>query len=381
MSTPINDCEMPGGAIIPDIKNHRFFSRQDAIFFGDIIEKIAAKKSVLLTGPYMSGKSTILLEVKNQIKDKYIVFIDLSIFSDQPLEKLLYSVLQEIERDPSVKEKISLNYECTNIRGPGQYEVSPVEFGYKILDILETIDKPLVLILDEIQRVGTNALNSAMRDEQVLEHFNEILRWIHERLKREPQDKMQALIYLISGVMDGNKVVDGGNSPLNIVDRIQVPDLLPEEINHFTNQSLGDLQSNFELSLKEVAEFIYSETCGTISLIQKIFSEILRKINELGDDEKITSNTLSTIADKLARHHSFDFELVIEKLDHKGKVLDLVDRVFHGEKIEYNIWHAEMREARCAGIIWHDKNGDVCIRGNIYRRILESVGLANLFMN
>ena len=319
----------------------------------EIIDTIRNDQSVLLTGPYMGGKTSILLDVYHKLRSSEgmkVVFVDLAADSLEEWPGALGSIFREIVAE-------ILDTAPSGLNGPLDTPIdSPSDFGRAVLRLAKDLGHPLVVIFDELHR-----LSDQMAD------FVLMLRWITERAKRPPYEETR-ISFIVAGVVDVDELVDGHNSPFNTAHYILLDDLSKSEVEEYLLRP-GVISEEGGTLPEPVVDFIFAETGGSPYLIQQFTACMRQKRDTL----EWTEAELKEVADRVAKQHSFDFDLVKEKLATRAAVQELVERLLNREPIPYSIWNIEVRHARLIGIIQEDKETGNCrIRGEIYGRILRS---------
>lgn len=349
------------GAVKPD--NPLYISRTDTV--NQILYWVDQNLSVLLTAPYMTGKTSILLEVCERARKsgKAVVFLDLSIYvqEEEEFPAMLRSIFEEIARGiPHAMEENDLAGEDYG------YIDSGGSFGRALLKLAS--EHSLVIVLDEFQRLKEN---------DMFIKCAYALRWVTERAKMPPYDNIAGLSFIISGVIDLNDLTDGHSSPFNTLEYMLLPDLSIEEVSNFLSRP-GTLFPEGAKIPEDSSKIIFLETGGHPLLLQMLASDI-RKMAEEGHRIGWGEEEIVSICERIADRFSFDFDIVLERLETRVAVQELVQRILNGENIRYSNWHVDVRHARLVGVVRPDEQGFCRIRGRIYERIIRSEGWDNIF--
>ena len=245
-----------------------------------------------------------------------------------------------------------------------------VELFENISDICSSADKPIVLMIDEVDRAS---------NEQVFMDFLAQLRGAY--ISRESNGTPAFHSVILAGVHDIRNLQlkirsdseHRHNSPWNIAARFDVDmSFSPDDIAGMLTEYEADHHTGMDI--KAIAQLIYDYTSGypvLVSTFGMILDEQLTDLPEFPDLSAAWTKKGILRAEKLMYKQRMPlFESLINKLEEKDKLRDLVYRVlFHGERIPFNIYDATIGEAAMYGFL-KDVDGVVTVANRIFQNTL-----------
>lgn len=319
-----------------------------------------------IMAPRQTGKTTFMQQIINKLSyDElyaytriYITLEDLialekSEFYSQIGRKIIGSLQNEFEFDSphllEMPEKIKSNLGLEELF----LELSKAQLRNKNHNGNKKKILKYVILIDEIDAIGNLALE-----------FLRTIRAIHEL--RSFVKGYDCYSFIISGALDLAQLSLGKTSPFNIAEPIYLEDFESEEVSCMIEKAIHEIGMSY---YKTFPEEIFKVTNGHPCLIQKLCGKI---IDTLISDNRdcIQKKDLTQQIEKLIDGSDITLRTTWEKLKN-SKNMDILKRVFHGEKIKYNVCDEFSYELKLAGAIVKDEKGFCKIRNPIYEKFFS----------
>jgi hypothetical protein len=357
------------------IQNNKVFNVTGACnplkhYMVDITGRLEAIKELVDKGAYFTinrarqyGKTTTLRALCDYLqKDYYVIFIDFQFLSQSNFEtessfvrafsKLLLRMIRIIKVPQETLDEL--------VRLAGETENDLVTMFFALSDWCANSDKPIVLIVDEVDSATNN---------QVFLDFLAQLRGYY--LDRDYSPIFQSVI--LAGVHDVKNIKrkirpddeKKINSPWNIATRFDIDmSFNVEDIKGMLQNYESDRHTN--INVNSIAQLIFEYTSGYPFLVSRI-CQIL--------DEEIIENPwtkegfLKAIKIILNEKNAL-FESLINKLTDYPEIRNIVYEIlFKGKDISYTALNKSIDTAEMFGFVVN-QNNKVAISNRIFETIL-----------
>ncbi len=319
-----------------------------------------------IMAPRQTGKTTFMQQIINKLScDElyaytriYITLEDLialekSEFYSQIGRKIIGSLQNEFEFDSphllEMPEKIKSNLGLEELF----LELSKAQLRNKNHNGNKKKILKYVILIDEIDAIGNLALE-----------FLRTIRAIHEL--RSFVKGYDCYSFIISGALDLAQLSLGKTSPFNIAEPIYLEDFESEEVSCMIEKAIHEIGMSY---YKTFPEEVFKVTNGHPCLIQKLCGKIIDTLI-LDNRDCIQKKDLTQQIEKLTDDFDITLRTTWEKLKN-SKNMDILKRVFHGEKIKYNVCDEFSYELKLAGAIVKDEKGFCKIRNPIYEKFFS----------
>jgi len=295
----------------------------------DIKKLVEKEKYFIINRPRQYGKTTTLLALENNLKDKYLVIS----ISFEGIGNLVFSTEREFCRKFIELIEINLEYYNENLNKK-LLDLSKniddfVSLSRTISSFIKEIDKEVILIIDEVDKSSDN---------QIFLDFLGMLR--NKYLDREKGRGVTFKSVILAGVYDIKNLKlklrpdeeRKYNSPWNIAVPFNVDmSLSGEGIEGMLKEYKNDKNLNFDTS--KAAEFIYFYTSGYPFLVSRICQIIDEVLNVVWNEE-----TMIKAVKLLLKEKNTLFDDVIKNMENNKDLREYIfDIVFNGEEKEFNI--------------------------------------------
>lgn len=228
------------------------------------------------------GKTLLVDRILSQVALKQYKVVRLSFLSAnkrilRDLEQLIYWFTFIVSKELGLTELFKANWES----GLGIYSCTSYFEDY----LLKTIDKPLILIVEEI--------DSLFPYQEIADDFLSVFRSWHEKAKTKIiwQKLRLVLTYSTESYIPANL----NQSPLNVGTEIELPDFTPEQVIMLANQY------NFQLEAEKL-QTIMNLVGGHPSLVQKAIYALTKKTLSLAEFAETATTEAGIYGDHLRGH-------------------------------------------------------------------------------
>ena len=287
------------------------------------------------------GKTTTLSVLAKYLKDKYVILktsfepTGESLFKDE--ETFCSNIFKIIAKDFEYVNEEFYNKILSYGEGIKSYD----ELSRKITKMSMDFNKPIVLLIDEVDQASNNAvflkflgvLRSKYMDRNTIPTFKSvILAGVHD---------IKSLKLLISEqkviTSDEAKEIasDRYNSPWNIASDFEVDMTFnPEEIATILEEY--EKQNHTGMDINKISEEIYKYTSGYPFLVSKICKVIDEKLQIESDSWTIQG--IEQAVNVILKEKSTLFESIIKNLENNEKMYSLIEKILvYGEEMDYNV--------------------------------------------
>ncbi|KJJ83534.1 ATPase domain protein, prokaryote domain protein, partial [Candidatus Omnitrophus magneticus] len=332
--------------------------RNQKIIF-DLIEK---KQYFTIHAPRQTGKTTLLHELAHRLnkEGKYVSVV----FS---VESAGYRSITEETANSKIIDSLYRN--SKNFLLKEYYPPLPETYKKKLTlenylsDWSENMEKPIVLLLDEIDSLYDDVLVSILR---------QLRNGFQIRPKRFPSTV--ALVGLRDVREYKTKVRPseaslGSGSPFNIkAESILLGTWTKEEITELYSQHTKDTGQVFS---KEMINRIYELTGGQPWLVNAVANEIVEKILKSDFTKKITLAHAEEAKENLIKRRDTHLDSLLDKLK-EPRVKNIVSAIINGDTLIYDTFNDDLLYVMDLGLIRKEKY-DIVFSNEIYREIIPRV--------
>jgi hypothetical protein len=351
----------------------------------DITERLVAIKELVDKGAYFTmnrarqyGKTTTLRELCKYLRQSYyVVYIDFQSqmsnakFRDENTFSIAFAkaFVRKFEDTcgditDSLKAEIAiLKNEITNNKD----DIDLVELFLYLSNICKVSDKPIILIVDEVDSATNN---------QVFLDFLAQLRGYY--LDREYSPIFQSVI--LAGVYDVKNIKrkirpdeeKKVNSPWNIATKFDIDMSFGiEDIKGMINEY--EIDNHTDMDIPKMAQLIYDYTSGYPFLVSRICQILDEEVEGMAWNKE---GFLEAIKIILTEKNAL-FESLVNKLTDYSEIRNIVyDILFNGKDISYTALNKSIDTAEMFGFIVN-QNNKVVISNRIFETILYDYFLSN----
>jgi DNA polymerase III delta prime subunit len=245
---------------------------------------------------------------------------------------------------------------------PYSYEPGPQLFRRYLTDWCHTLDKPLVLLLDEVDSLYDDVLISTLRQlrdgfQSRPQHFPQSLALVGLRDIRE---------YRLRARADNPSI--GAGSPFNIkAESFFLPVFSREEVRGLLDQHTQDTGQVFS---PEVFEKLYEYSGGQPWLTNALANEIVYKILQNDYSKPIAPEMVETAKERLIEQRQTHLDSLADKID-EPRVRPIVMSIITGEAPAFDGFDDALRYCRDLGII--TGTDPIRFANPIYREIITRI--------
>ncbi|NUV00561.1 transcriptional regulator, partial [Marinitoga sp. 1154] len=205
-----------------------------------------------VSAPRQSGKTTLLKDIVEKIKDKYLpIFISFESFGNIKTEEMFIKNFNK-----KVKNFFRFNM---NIEFESKKITAISDLDEYIVNINKKFKKEIILMIDEFERLDKNIMN-------------EFLHVIRDIYHSRQDYKLRSVILISVGYLSG--ILEDNASPFNIAEHLEVP--------YFTKEQVYDLLSQHETETgqifdEKVKELIWHNAAGQPGLTNGLAYDLVMK--------------------------------------------------------------------------------------------------------
>ena len=330
--------------------------------YDDILRLIEAKQYFLIHAPRQTGKTTFLHSLAHRLnrEGKYVATVcslESAGYQSISVEDANHVFIQ------SMYNRASLFVDESNMPPhPDNYSKSSVLLQRYLTEWCNRLEKPLVLLLDEVDALYDDVLISTLR--QLRDGFQ-------SRPSGFPQSV--ALVglrdireYRLRARADNPSI--GAGSPFNVKAKsFFLPVFSLEEVRGLLQQHTDDTGQVFT---EEVFQKLYEFSGGQPWLTNALANEIVAEILKNDYSCTITPDIVEEAKERLIAQRQTHLDSLADKLD-EPKVKPIITAIINGESPTFDGFDDSMRYCRDLGII---ANGDpVRFANPIYREIITRI--------
>ncbi len=317
--------------------------------------------------PRQSGKTTMLhaLMKKINIEDERVCLV----FS---LETAGYRSISETDANTKIVKAIIISADIfleEQFRPKLSRELSYYTMKDMLNEWCKQLSRPLVLLVDEIDSLYDDVLNSVLRQfrdgfQLRPKGFPSSVTLVGLRDVREYKEK----------VRDNDKSI-GSGSPFNIKAKsLTIRNFSRSQIAELMQQYTDEGGQNFS---DEIIDLFYSYTSGQPWLVNALANEIVVEILQKDSSKPITVELVVQAKENLILRRDTHLDSLIDKL-HEPRIQPIIDAILSGADIQYSEYNDDLKYAEDLGIVVKAvENDGVKISNLIYNEIIPRVLNAN----
>ncbi|MBI4649456.1 MAG: AAA-like domain-containing protein, partial [Bacteroidia bacterium] len=323
----------------------------------DLIEK---NQYFVIHAPRQTGKTTLLHALAHKLNSEgnYIAVT----FS---LETAGYRSITENEANIKIISALYMSSELfvtDKYLPPKTEDYKDASFKVYLNHWTKSVDKPVVLLIDEIDSLYDDILVSLLRQfrdgfQSRPKHFPASIALVGLRDVREYREKVRK-----------SELSLGSGSPFNIKANsftlsVFTKEMIKELYNQYTNdtgQAFGD----------EVIDLIYDFTGGQPWLVNAIANEITVEILQENHSKKITEEIAELAKENLILRRDTHLDSLLDRLQEE-RVKHIIISVIKGEIQDFDTFDNDLQYCKDLGIISRDK--PIRIANKIYQEIIPRV--------
>ena len=244
----------------------------------------------------------------------------------------------------------------------GKYISGPSMLGDYLNDWCDTLDKPLVLLLDEVDALYDDVLISTLRQlrdgfQSRPKHFPQSIALVGLRDIRDFRMRARA---------DNPSI--GSGSPFNIKAKsFLLPAFSKEEVRGLLDQHTHDTGQVFS---EEVLEKLYGYSGGQPWLTNALANEVVREILKNDYSQEITMDMIELAKEQLIEQRQTHLDSLADKID-DPRVRPIVMSIITGDSPAFDGADDAIRYCRDLGII--STGNPIQFANPIYREIITRI--------
>ncbi|OQY08711.1 MAG: transcriptional regulator, partial [Marinitoga sp. 4572_148] len=182
-----------------------------------------------VSAPRQSGKTTLLRNIVERIKDKYLtIFISFESYGEKDkkdfLETLVMDIIDDIEYRYNEKIELQIPRSIDNIR-------------ILLKELYEKSGREIVLMIDEFERLN----------EEIMNEFLHVIRSVYHK---KEMYKLRSVVLISVSYLSG--ILEDNASPFNIAEHMEVPYFTKEQVYDLLSQHEKETGQLFEEKVKEL---------------------------------------------------------------------------------------------------------------------------------
>ncbi|NUU95551.1 transcriptional regulator [Marinitoga sp. 1135] len=293
-----------------------------------------------VSAPRQSGKTTLLRDIVEKIKDEYLtIFISFESYGEKDkedfLETLVMDIIDDIEYRYNEKIELQIPKNIDNIR-------------ILLKELYKKFGREIILMIDEFERLN----------EEIINEFLHVIRSVYH--KKEIY-KLRSVILISVSYLSG--VLEDNASPFNIAEHMEVP--------YFTKEQVYDLLSQHEketgqLFDEKVKELIWHNAAGQPGLTNGLAYDLV--VKKAKGEKIITEKHFEkTLYDYIKKYIDKNMENIISKAHEEKEIVMQI--LFEPESVEFDISDERIKFLYLHGVI-DDCEGKCCVKVPLYYKKL-----------
>ncbi|NUU95800.1 transcriptional regulator, partial [Marinitoga sp. 1135] len=293
-----------------------------------------------VSAPRQSGKTTLLRDIVEKIKDKYLtIFISFESYEDKDKEDFLETLVMDINRSNK------------KIYGKKMELIIPQKID-KIRNLIEELNeksgKEIVLMIDEFEKL----------DEKIMNEFLHVIRSMyHDKEIYGLRSVVLISVSYLSGILEDNA------SPFNIAEHMEVP--------YFTKEQVYDLLSQHEKETgqifdEKVKELIWHNAAGQPGLTNGLAYDLVTK-KAPGEKVITVEHFEKTLEDYMYVYIDKNIANILHKAEKEKELIMKI--LFEPGKVKFSIYDKRINFLYQHGVI-DNCGGKCCVRVPLYYKAL-----------
>ncbi|NBC07662.1 MAG: AAA family ATPase [Bacteroidetes bacterium] len=327
--------------------------------FNEIYHLIEAKQYFLIHAPRQTGKTTFLHQLAHRLnrEGKYTAAVC-------SLESAGYTSISVSDANEVFAQSL---YQTAQVflsgaelpPNPDQYKAGAQLFRQYLSDWSKALEKPLVLLVDEVDALYDDVLIA-------------VLRQFRDGFQTRPQGFPQSIAlvglrdireYRTRARADNPSI--GAGSPFNVkAESFFLPVFSREEVRGLLNQHTADTGQEFS---DAVFEKIYEYTGGQPWLTNALANEIVAKMLRNDHSKAITPDMVIEAKERLIEQRQTHLDSLADKV-REERVRKIVMSIIEGSPLEFDTLDDSIRYCRDLGLI--TQKSPIRFANPIYREIV-----------
>ncbi|AEX85338.1 ATP-dependent transcriptional regulator [Marinitoga piezophila KA3] len=293
-----------------------------------------------VSAPRQSGKTTLLRDIVEKIKDKYLtIFISFESYGEKDkedfIETLVMDIIDDIEYRYNEKIELQIPKNIDNIR-------------ILLKELYKKFGREIILMIDEFERLN----------EEIINEFLHVIRSVYH--KKEIY-KLRSVVLISVSYLSG--ILEDNASPFNIAEHMEVP--------YFTKEQVYDLLSQHEketgqLFDEKVKELIWHNAAGQPGLTNGLAYDLVAK-KAKGKKIITEKHFEKTLYDYIKKYIDKNMENIISKAHEEKEIVMQI--LFEPESVEFDISDERIKFLYLHGVI-DDCEGKCCVKVPLYYKKL-----------
>ncbi|SHF29594.1 AAA-like domain-containing protein, partial [Marinitoga hydrogenitolerans DSM 16785] len=275
-----------------------------------------------VSAPRRTGKTTLLKDIVEKIKDKYLpIFISFESYGEKRKVEFLRTFVKDINR--SLK---GLYGKMIDLTIPGSID----DIRNLIEEITEKEGKEIILMIDEFEKL----------DEKIMNEFLHVIRSIYH--DREIY-KLRSVILISIGYLSG--ILEDNASPFNIAEHLEVPYFTKEQVYDLLKQHEKETGQIFE---EKVKELIWHNAAGQPGLTNGLAYDLVMK-KAKGENIITEKHFEKTLYDYMYVYIDKNIANIINKAKNEKNLIMQI--LFEPQNVEFNIYDERINYLYLNGLI------------------------------
>ncbi|KLO23061.1 AAA-like domain-containing protein [Marinitoga sp. 1155] len=294
-----------------------------------------------VSAPRQSGKTTLLKDIVEKIKDKYLpIFISFESYGEKGKIEFLRTFVKDINR--SLK---GLYGKIIDLTIPGSID----DIRNLIEEITEKEGKEIILMIDEFEKFENSKL---------MNQFLHVIRNIyHDRKIYGLRSVILISVGYLSGILEDNA------SPFNIAEHLEVPYFTKKQVYDLLNQHETETGQIFE---EKVKELIWHNAAGQPGLTNGLAYDLVMK-KAKGEKIITEKHFEKTLYDYMRVYIDKNISNIINKAKKEKELMMKI--LFEPNNIEFNIYDENIKFLYINGVI-DNCEGICCVKVPLYYKAL-----------
>ena len=330
--------------------------------YDNILDLIVSKQYFIIHAPRQTGKTTFLHAMAHRLnkEGEYVAVVcslESAGYSSISVETANEVFIQSLYQ--TAKVFLSPGFMPTN---PDIYSSSNLLFRNYLTDWCESLNKPLVLLIDEVDALYDDVLISTLRQlrdgfQTRPNHFPQSIALVGLRDIRDFRNRARA---------DNPSI--GSGSPFNIKAKsFFLPVFSKEEVRGLLDQHTQDTGQVFS---NEVFEKLYEYSGGQPWLTNALANEVVREILKNDYTLEITLDLVELAKERLIEQRQTHLDSLADKID-EPRVRPIVMSIITGDSPSFDGADDSIRYCRDLGLI--TTGNPIQFANPIYREIITRI--------
>ncbi|MBX2926297.1 MAG: AAA-like domain-containing protein [Saprospiraceae bacterium] len=330
--------------------------------YGDILRLIKAEQYFVIHAPRQTGKTTFLHSLAHRLNKEGTYVATVCSLESAGYQSISVEDANEVFIHSMYSRASLFVDETTMPPHPDNYSKSPVLLQRYLSDWCKALDKPLVLLLDEVDALYDDVLISTLRQ-------------LRDGFQSRPAGFPQSIAlvglrdireYKMRARADNPSI--GAGSPFNVkAESFFLPVFSLEEVRGLLQQHTDDTGQVFS---EAVLQKLYEYSGGQPWLTNALANQIVVKILKEDYAREITPDMVEEAKERLIEQRQTHLDSLADKIQEE-RVRRVLLGIITGEAPAFDGWDDAVRYCRDLGIISY--GNPIQFANPIYREIITRI--------